>query len=111
MLQGNEPQIIRRDNAYSVKKEFGEIYHCIVTNVLSDGRIYAHVPDLGSDIGPVLPLDTDITNKCKVGDTVIGTFLTSAMTSFVIFGSSKATNRSSILIFATEAERTASLGT
>jgi hypothetical protein len=110
MVMGNEPQIIRRDNAYSVKKEFGEIYHCIVTNVLSDGRIYAHVPDLGSDIGPVLPLDTDATNKCSVGDTVVGTFITTAMTSFVVFGSSKSKNRSSILLFATEEEREISLG-
>jgi hypothetical protein len=111
MLQGNEPQIIRRDNAYSVKKQFGDIYDCIVTNVLNDGRIHVHVPDLGSDLGPILPLSTDITNKYSVNDTVVGTFMTSAMTSFVIFGSSKAKNRSSILIFATEEDRTESLST
>jgi hypothetical protein len=109
MLQGNEPQIIRRDNAYSVKKQFGDIYDCIVTSVLNDGRIYVHVPDLGSDLGPILPLSTDITNKYSVNDTVVGTFMTSAMTSFVIFGSSKARKRSSIVIFATEEERTNSL--
>ena len=110
MMQGNEPQIIRRDNAYSVKKQFGDIYDCIVTNVLNDGRIYVHVPDLGSDLGPILPLSTDITNKYSVNDTVVGTFMTSAMTSFVIFGSSKSKKRSSILIFSTEQERTDSLG-
>lgn len=110
MMQGNEPQIIRRDNAYSVKKQFGDIYDCIVTNVLNDGRIYVYVPDLGSDLGPILPLSTDITNKYSVNDTVVGTFMTSAMTSFVIFGSSKARKRSSILIFSTEQERTDSLG-
>lgn len=110
MMQGNEPQIIRRDNAYSVKKQFGDIYDCIVTNVLNDGRIYVYVPDLGSDLGPILPLSTDITNKYSVNDTVVGTFMSSAMTSFVIFGSSKARKRSSILIFSTEQERTDSLG-
>ena len=111
MLNGSQPQTIRRDNAFSVRKDPGEIFNCIVTRVTTDGRIHVHVPELGSDLGPVLPLDTDLTKKYKVDDTVVGTFLTSAMSSFVIFGLSKSSNRSSILVFATEAERTASLGT
>jgi hypothetical protein len=76
----------------------------------NDGRVHVHVPELGTDIGPVMPLDVDLTKKYKIGDTLVGTFLTSAMTSFVIFGSTKTTNRSSILIFATEDDRTVSLG-
>lgn len=110
MLRGNEPQIVRRDNAYSVKKQFGDMYDCIVTRVLNDGRIHVYVPNLGSDMGPILPLNTDITNKYSVNDTVVGTFMTSAMNSFVIFGSSKSRNRSSILIFPTEQERTNAIG-
>ena len=110
MLDAPQPQVIRRDNAFSIPKDPGEIFNCIVTKVTPDGRIHIHVPELGSDLGPVLPLDTDLTKKYKVDDTVVGTFLTSAMTSFVILGSSKSSNRSSILVFPTELERTAALG-
>jgi hypothetical protein len=111
MLTPPQPQTIRRDNAFSVPKQHGELYNCIVTRVTSDGRVHVYVPELGSDLGPILPLDTDLTNKCKIDDTVVGTFLTTAMSSFVIFGATKSSNRSSILIFATETDRTLSLGT
>jgi hypothetical protein len=110
MLTSPQVQSIRRDNAYSIPKQPGEIYNCVVTRAGNDGRVHVHVPELGSDLGPIIPIDTDLTKKYKAGDTLIGTFLTSAMTSFIIFGSTKTTNRSSILIFPTEDERTSVMG-
>jgi hypothetical protein len=110
MLTPPQPQPIRRDNAFSVPKQPGEIYNCVVTTVMTDGRISVHVPDLGSDIGPIMPLNTDLSNKYKADDTVVGTFMTQAMNSFIIIGSTKSKNRSSILIFPTVFDRSLDIG-
>jgi hypothetical protein len=95
-MVARDPQIVRRDKAYSVTKRPGTFYTAFVTRAVGDGRVYVRVSELNTIYGPILPLNTTTGSFLSVGDSVVCTFTDEYFTKLIILGTIKVSSPVSV---------------
>ena len=83
------PEIINKSKASSHPLKPGRFYTGSVTAVLSNGKINVKIPELGTQYGPLMPLNTTSTSRYVVGDSVKCAFADEFFNEIIVFGSTR----------------------
>lgn len=83
------PEIINKSKASSHPLKHGRFYTGSVTAVLSNGKINVKIPELGTQYGPLMPLNTTPTSRYIVGDSVKCAFADEFFNEIIVFGSTR----------------------
>lgn len=85
----HRPNIVDGEKASSHPLAPGRIYSATVTAVTPRGQISITIPAIGSDYGPLTPLNVTPLNKYVVGDVVACSFTDEFFNEIMVFGSLK----------------------
>ena len=83
------PEIVNRSKSSSHPLKHGRFYTGTVTAVLVGGRINIKIPELGTQYGPLTPLNTTSTSRYIVGDSVKCGFADEFFNEVIVFGSTR----------------------
>lgn len=83
------PEIVNKTKSSSHPLKQGRFYTGTVTAVLVGGRINVKIPELGTQYGPLTPLNTTSTSRYIVGDSVKCGFADEFFNEVIVFGSTR----------------------
>lgn len=85
----HRPDIVDGQKASSHPLAPGRIYSATVTAVTPKGQVSITIPAIGSDYGPLTPLNVTPLNKYVIGDVVACAFTDEFFNEIIVFGSLK----------------------